>query len=84
MAAEKPGAKPEAKPELTRINFDLTPASLALFERIKADCYAAGNPEVMKKAIKLLKKCLDAEKRGAKINIVERDGKTSEISMFLL
>src|SRR3989344_2566600 len=79
---EKLGVKHEEKPELTRINFNLTPASLALFERIKADCYAASNAEVMKKAVKLLMKCLDAEKRGAKITITERDGKIAQISMF--
>lgn len=80
---------PAAKPQLTRITFDLPATSVATLKRMQADCYAESLPAVMKKALKLLAQCLQAEKRGAKISITERaigkePGKITEISLFLL
>jgi hypothetical protein len=77
-AAEK--VQPISK---SRVQFDLTPRSMAMLTELKTKTDAATYAEVFKNAMKLYDGIISEIERGSEFLIRDKDGNVSEFRMFL-
>jgi hypothetical protein len=77
------GASRSRRAEKTRVQFDLSPRTLALLNELKERTESASYAEVFKNALKLYDGLITEAEKGGEFLIRDKDGKTSSLRIFL-
>jgi hypothetical protein len=65
-----------------RVQFDFSKESLEKLDEIKGAINASTRAEVIRQALTLYTKILEADRRGAKVLFEEKDGKQAELMIL--
>ncbi|MET0754374.1 MAG: ribbon-helix-helix protein, CopG family [Pyrinomonadaceae bacterium] len=72
----------KAVPEKARVQFDFTLDALDKLDHIKDATNASTRAEVIRQALKLYIKVLEADQRGARVMFEEKDGRQAELMLL--